>query len=123
MQPIYCSFWGYFGMSPQQTQTVQVSDYAKLISLLEDPTKRVTTTYLVNENVMVVEYAAADGYEKVNPKLSAVIACFTTAHGKNAVFCLHNPSTSPLQPDSNYTANSFNWETVFSILIPILWST
>jgi len=51
------------------------------MAIATDTTKEITTTYLINENLMALEYQAAPGYEKTDSKASCVIACFTTAHG------------------------------------------
>lgn len=93
------SFWGKFGEKNNKTKTKYIHNVAELSKMMNNAANNVVNFHIINEDVMVIEYADAEGYEQDSLVTNELVASFTTCWarlelfqhmksvGKNILYC------------------------------------
>jgi hypothetical protein len=76
------SFWGKFGEKTIRPKTEFINDYAGLMNIMVDPTKKISGLMPLGENCLQVTWKPVEDTEESLPTSSLLHAAFTTCHGR-----------------------------------------
>jgi len=80
------SFWGKLGQAPNKLQSKFISSTEELEKLTHNSRHELHRFHIINEDVMVVEYANRDDFEEESNMTNEVIAAFTTCFARLELF-------------------------------------
>ena len=93
------SFWGKLGQKPNKPKCRYIREISELTKMLNNAMCRVLNFHIINEDVMVIVYNDADGFEEESFVTNEVLAAFTTCWarlelyrhmkmvGRNILYC------------------------------------
>ena len=82
------SFWGKFGEKTLRSKPIFIYNYGDLISIISDPTKKVSALLPLGENCLQVTLKDVEDSEESLPTSSLIHAAFTTCLGRIQLYKL-----------------------------------
>ena len=81
------SFYGKFGQRTNMKETKFLKNVAELYNIFTDPSKIVTDFYIMNEDIMEVEFQNVEDFEPLSINTNVAIVAFCTSWANYGLLC------------------------------------